>query len=429
MRTATVTNTIESAVASLGNGPLTEAALTKHIFPLFSKVLAQSDIYLANHSLGRPLDQTGEDVAEAFRLWAGKLDEAWDDWLAEREAFRTRIAQLIGAARADCIVPKTAAGQGLRTVLNALPGKPRVLATRGEFDSVDVILKQYAHCGRIEMIWAEPDEQGAFQIDRLIEILGTADDSTQISKSRSGAPPVDLVVISQVMFTTGQIVDGLVRLSNACHAMGARLLVDAYHAVGVIPVNAAAMGADFLIGASYKYLRGGPGAGYLYISPDALASGLHPLDMGWFAKRDFFQFERPDPPLLQPGGDAFLEGTPPVFTWYQARAGQQFTLAMGVERLRAYGLDRLRRLKALLHERGIEARGGDERHGAFLTVRHKDAMRLPEQLKKLGVRADARGETLRLAPDCLTREEEMVRAAEAVAEACALSPHSSQRKA
>lgn len=405
MRTATVTNTIESAVASMGNGPLTEAALAKHIFPLFSEVLAQSDIYLANHSLGRPLNQTTDDVAEAFRLWAGKLDEAWEDWLAEREAFRARIAQLIGAPRADCIVPKTAAGQGLRTVLNALPEKPRVLATRGEFDSVDVILKQYARCGRIETIWVEPDEHGEYAVDDLIETLQT-----------QKIPAVDLVVVSQVMFTTGQIVDGLDRLAKACHKVGARLLVDAYHAVGVIPVDAAAMGADFLIGASYKYLRGGPGAGYLYISPNALTSGLRPLDMGWFAKRDFFQFERPDPPLFQPGGDAFLEGTPPVFTWYQARAGQQFTLAMGVGRLRAYGLDRLRRLKALLHERGIESRGGDERHGAFLTVRHKDAMRLPERLKTLGVRADARGETLRLAPDCLTREEEMVRAADAIVE-------------
>ena len=42
----------------------------------------------------------------------------------------------------------------------------------------------------------------------------------------------DLVVVSQVMFMTGQIVGGLHRLADACHAHGARLLLDSYHAVG-----------------------------------------------------------------------------------------------------------------------------------------------------------------------------------------------------
>ncbi|MGC1782768.1 MAG: aminotransferase class V-fold PLP-dependent enzyme [Acidobacteriaceae bacterium] len=401
MTPLTVTNSISNAVAALGDGPLTESALAQHAFPLFSKVLAHKDVYLANHSLGRPLNQTGDDLAEAFNLWQSKLDGAWEHWLAERENFRARIAQLIGAPRADCIVPKTAAGQGLRTVLNAMPGKPRVLSTRGEFDSLDVILKQYTRCGRIEMLWSEADARGEFDVERLI---------AQLDRS------VDLVVVSQVMFMTGQIVEGLDRLATACHRAGTRLLVDAYHAVGVIPVDVAAMGADFLIGASYKYLRGGPGAGYLYISPEALSAGFQPLDTGWFAKRDFFQFERPDPPVFQAGGDAFLEGTPPVFTWYQARAGQQFVLGVGVERLRAYGLDRLCRLQEYLRECAVEARSGDARHGAFLTVRHPHAMEMPEKLAALGVRVDARGDTLRLAPDCLTRDEEMVRAAKAVAE-------------
>ncbi len=254
-----MTERISSAVAAMGDGELTEAALERHIFPLFSKVLAGEDIYLANHSLGRPLDQTGDDLAEAFELWQSKLDGAWEHWLAEREDFRRRIAQLIGASRPDGIVPKTAAGQGLRTVLNALPGKPRVLSTRGEFDSVDVILKQYAHCGRIEMLWLEAEENGEFSVDRLIERL-TAQPSREA---------VDLVVVAHVMFMTGQVMEGMARLAAACHSVGARLLVDAYHSVGVFPVDVEAMGADFLIGASYKYLRGGPGAGFLYVSPES----------------------------------------------------------------------------------------------------------------------------------------------------------------
>jgi kynureninase len=391
---------IHQAVASLGGAPLCESAIERHIAPLFSRVISPQRIYLANHSIGRPLDAMAEDIAEAAALWYDRLGDAWDAWLEEREAFRTRIAMLIGAPRSDCIVPKTSAGQGLRTVLNALPGKPRVITTRGEFDSVDVVLKQYASLGRIELHWIDADSTGDFSVEPLIEAVGRG---------------ADLVVISQVMFMTGQIIHDLDHLANACHLHGTRLLVDSYHAIGVIPVNAVSLECDFMIGGSYKYLRGGPGACYLYISPSALDSGLRPLDTGWFANSDEFAYERPDRPVLKRGGDAFLESTPPILTWYQARSGQQFTLAIGLERLRAYSLYQLQNLREHLANADVESVvGGDTRHGAFLAIRLASAPQLPTLLQEHGIICDARGEWLRLCPDCLTRDEELRRAASAL---------------
>lgn len=394
---------IESAVAALGDDPLREETIAEHIAPLFSRVLADNKIYLANHSLGRPLNQMAEDVAEATALWYGKLGGAWDEWLAEREAFRGRIARLIGAERADCIVPRASAGQGLRAVLNALPGRPRVVTTRGEFDAVDLILKQHAALGRIEVHWVEPDEQGEFTADALMREVDRG---------------ADLVVVSRAMFMTSQLVGGLEQLADACHARGARLLVDLYHAAGIVPVDVRAMRADFAIGGSYKYLRGGPGAGYLYLSPEVLDSGLRPLDTGWFANAEMFQFQRPDPPVLRPGGDAFLEGTPAVLTWYQARSGAEFVLAMGVARLREYSLCQLRSLRGYLAEAGVTGvTGGDKCHAAFLSIRSPRAMEIPKLLEKEGIVCDARGEWLRLCPDCLTRDEELRRASSALGEA------------
>ena len=209
----------------------------------------------------------------------------------------------------------------------------------------------------------------------------------------------------------GQAVDHLEQLADACHSIGARLLVDSYHAIGVFPVDIAAMRTDFAIGGSYKYLRGGPGSCFLYLSPDILASGLRPLDTGWFARENTFGYERHDPPLLRAGGDAFLESTPPVLTYYQARSGQQFTLAMTVDRLRAYGQRQLSRLKFYLADAGIKAIGGDADHGAFLSVHHTNASNLAQKLAACNVITDARGEWLRLCPDCLTREEELRTAA------------------
>lgn len=398
---------IEHAVAGLGDGPLTEAGIQAHVAPLFARVLERraTAIDLANHSLGRPLDATAADIAEAVSLWQQRLGDAWDAWLGEMRAHRARFARLLGAPRDDCVVPKTSAGQGLRTVLNSYDTVPRVVATGGEFDSVDVILRHYARRGRIALSLIEPREDGRFVANDLL------------AATREGA---DLVIVSQVVFNTGQVLPELPALIAAAHAGGARVLLDVYHSLGVFPVDLAALDVDFAIGGSYKYLRGGPGACFLYLHPRHLDGSLTTLDTGWFAKREPFAYQRPDPPQFAAGGDAFLESTPAILPWYQARAGQVFTLAIGVERLRAYSLLQQQRLVALLRERGVAATGGTEDRGAFLAVRigsdgDDAAVRCAEMSAGRGVITDARGPWLRLCPDVLTTGDELVRAAAVVA--------------
>src|SRR5271169_1444265 len=394
--------TIARAVAALGDGPLSEAGVEAHLAPLFARVLERrkTAIYLANHSLGRPLDATAADVAEAIALWQQQLGDAWDAWLEEMRAYRARLGALLNAPRPDCVVPKTSAGQGLRAVLNTYDGIPRVVATRGEFDSVDLILRQYARRGRIALSWVEPRDDGLFAGDDLRAAM------------RRG---VDLVVVSQVVFNTGQVLPDLAPLIGEAHALGARVLVDVYHSLGVLPVDIGALDADFAIGGSYKYLRGGPGACFLYLHPRHLDGSLSTLDTGWLAKRDPFAYQRPDPPEFAPGGDAFFESTPPILPLYQARAGQVFTLAMGAERLRAYSLRQLQRLAALLQERGIRAEGGTPDRGAFAVIRDAHAEALATVLRERGIHADARGPYLRLCPDALTTDAELIAAAEVIA--------------
>jgi kynureninase len=406
MKSTPAPEAIPTALAALGAGPLDEQRVAAHVAPLFSRVLERRRrvIDLANHSLGRPLDATVVDVAEAITLWETQMGDAWDAWLAEREAYRARLARLCGAPRIDCIVPKTSAGQGLRAILNSYPqGRvPHVVATRGEFDSVDVILRHYARHGRIALSFVEPGANGLFEADDLVSAVQRG---------------VDLVVVSHVMFNTGQVLPALPELVGEAHAGGARVLLDVYHTVGVLPVDLARLDVDFAIGGSYKYLRGGPGACYLYLHPRHLDGSLSTLDVGWFAKEEPFAYERPDPPRFAPGGDAFFESTPPILPLYQARAGQIFTLAIGVERLRAYSLHQQRRLVELLRERGVTAVGGGEDRGAFTVVELPagEATRCADTLAERGIMTDARGPWLRLCPDVLTTDGELVRASEEVA--------------
>jgi kynureninase len=152
------------------------------------------------------------------------------------------------------------------------------------------------------------------------------------------------------------------------HEVGARILLDVYHSLGVFAVDVNALDVDFAVGGSYKYLRGGTGACFLYVHPHHLDGGLRSLDVGWFAKESPFDYQRPDPPRYGSGGDAWLESTPAVLPFYQARAGQLFTLAIGVDRLRDYSRALQRTLVAMLAEYGVRAQGGTEDRGAFVVV-------------------------------------------------------------
>jgi len=218
-----------------------------------------------------------------------------------------------------------------------------------------------------------------------------------------------------VLFQTGQVLPDLPTIVGAAHAAGARVLLDIYHSLGVFPVDVAALDVDFAVGGSYKYLRGGPGACYLYLHPRQLDAGLRTLDVGWFAKASPFHYERPDPPRYAAGGDAWLESTPAVLPLYQSRAGQGFTQAVGVGRLRAHSLQLQRELVSLLAAEGIDAQGGTEDRGAFVVLRHPRAGAIADALAARGIVTDARGEWLRLCPDVLTTRAELEHAARELA--------------
>ena len=397
-----MTDRIVAAVAALGPGELTESVLARHVAPLFArhKLAYGERIYLANHSLGRPLDATADDVREGLDAWYAEQGGAWDAWSAAMTAYRERVAALLGAPRGDYIVPKTSAGQGLRAVLNTYDGVPRVVATRGEFDSLDVILREYARRGRIALTLVDARADGRYDAADVVAAIGAR---------------ADLVVVSEIVFNTGQRLADLPAIVAAAHAAGGRALVDVYHSLGVVESDIAALDADFAVGGGYKYLRGGPGACFLYLHPRHLDGGLRSLDTGWFAKASPFDYARPDPPRYAPGGDGWLESTPAVLPIYQARAGLRFTLAIGVARLRAYSLACQRRLVAALAARGIAAQGGTEDRGAFVVVEDSRAGEWAERLREQGIVTDARGPCLRLCPDILNTEDELVRAAAALA--------------
>jgi kynureninase len=388
----------------LPEGPLTSEVIQMYIFPLFSRERKRTEIYLANHSLGRPLDKMAEDVQLALDAWYQEMDGAWGLWFDLLTRFRELTARSIGLSRADCVIPKSSAGQGLRAVLNAFPGdRPlRVIATSGEFDSLDVILKTYIHHGRIQVTWINPtSKEGQVHKNELDAILST------LTKG------VDLVVVPAVFFTTGQRLMGAERLVAAAHAVGARVMLDVYHAQGVFPLHMEADGFDFMIGGSYKYVRGGPGAGWLAIHPNVVHE-LTTLDTGWFAQREPFAFRRQESVDLAEDGNRWMESTMPILPYVQALAGLELLDEVGVDRVRAYTLELLADWRAAMSAQGLDVfhPADPEAWGGYGLWPRADCAALVPALKAAGLNVDARSGFIRFGPDLLTTQAELQRAGE-----------------
>jgi len=78
------------------------------------------------------------------------------------------------------------------------------------------------------------------------------------------------VMTSSVLFASARIVPGLAEVLAACRAVGAELLVDAYHQMNVVPCDLERDGLDdaFVVGGGYKYCQLGEGNCFLRVPPE-----------------------------------------------------------------------------------------------------------------------------------------------------------------
>jgi selenocysteine lyase/cysteine desulfurase len=90
-----------------------------------------------------------------------------------------------------------------------------------------------------------------------------------------------LVQITHVCYRNGAKIDvpGVVRLA---HERGPLVLLDCFQSVGAVDIDVGALGVDFAVGGTLKYLLGTAGIGFLYVARRHIAA-LTPTVSGWFA--------------------------------------------------------------------------------------------------------------------------------------------------
>jgi selenocysteine lyase/cysteine desulfurase len=281
-------------------------------FPVFRRA-----IYLNSCSLGALSTRSRARVNECLDLWEQLGASAWYEiWWGALAELRARYARLIGApAGSVALQPNISAA--LTAVADALDyrHRPRVVVTSLDFPTV-----AYQWLARradgIEVVVVESPDGIAVPVEAIARAI---DGRTA------------LVATSHVFFTSGAIQD-VRALADAAHRSGALLLVDGYHATGQVPVDVAALDADFYCSGGLKWLLGGSGIAFLYTRPELLPA-LAPRATGWFAHREQFRF---DPRHLELHDDArrLEAGTPAMMSVYAQLGGLDVIEELGPAEIR-----------------------------------------------------------------------------------------------
>ncbi len=356
----------------------------------------ESTLHFISHSLGAMPRGVEEALRRYALAWKSRGIRAWEE---EWFALPTRVGDLLGTivnAEPGSVSMHQNVTDAQALALSAIDFRAprnRLVCTDEDFPSVlylyEGLVRRGAEVVRVRARTGHAIEEA--------DVVAAIDERTAV------------VAISHVLFRTAQVLD-LAPIVARARACGARTLIDAYQSVGTLPVDVRAAGIDLMTGGSVKWLCGGPGAGYLYVSP-RVAAGLEPAITGWMAHARPFDFD-PGPTRRDDGARRFWTGTPAVVAFAAAEPGYAIVARIGVESIRAKSLRQTARMLALADEYGFRVGSPreDARRGGTVVLDVPHAEPVCKALLAADVLLDVRpGVGLRLAPHFYTRDDEIER--------------------
>lgn len=351
---------------------------------------------MVSNSLGAMPRGVPDRLAEYVDAWAERGVRAWaEGWWEMPVTVGDEIAPLIGAGPGEvAMVPTVTLSQvAVLTALEYSPARDGVVMTALDFPSVRYAIDQMAPRLGARVVVVPSDDGITIDVERLCAAI---DGRTR------------LVAISHVLFRSASIMD-VRRICAHAHAVGAVVSLDAYHAVGVIPVDVRAIGCDFYSGGVLKWLCGGPGGCFLWASPEM--SALHaPALTGWQAHARPFAFA--DQMDYAAGAWRWLGGTPVVPALYANVEGPRVLRRVGMEGVRAKSMRQTARLVALADARGyaVSAPRDASARGGTVAFDVPHAAEVARALLARDVVIDYRpGAGIRVAPHFYTSDAEVDR--------------------
>ena len=361
------------------------AARCRHRFPIFER-----QVYINSCSQGALSDA----VRNAYEHYLEDWDEKgapWEYWVERQEAARAAFAGLVNAAPEEVAVT-TSLSAGVSALASGLrfTRRSKVVLTDWEFPTIGQIWHaQEARGARVTHVHAADD--GTLPLEHFDRAI---DDDTLI------------VAITQVCYRNGAMVD-VPAVVELAHERGALVLLDAFQAIGSLPVDVAELGVDFLGAGVLKYLLGSAGLGFFYCRSD-LVEKVWPTQTGWFADENIFAMDHTD---YSPAHTAarFQSGTPPVPSIFAGIAGIGLMQEIGIAETREHVLGLNAHLLEGLDELGAQVvtPRAAEKRGALICVKSRDAKALVIALAAGDIVTSERDDNLRVSAHCYNTLEDV----------------------
>ena len=358
-------------------------------FPILEKTT-----YLVSNSLG-PMPRTvPEKLAEYGRDWGELGVKAWNrGWWEMPVDVGNEIAPLINAGDGEIVMMPnvTIAQTAVFSAIDFPRERDTVVMTELDFPSVRYMYAEMAQRLGARVVVVPSDDGISIDRERL---LAAIDERTR------------LVAVSHVLFRSAYLMDADAICKRA-HEVGALVSLDSFHAVGIVPVDVKRSKVDFLTGGVLKWLCGGPGACFLYISP-VLRDRLKPALTGWQAHARPFAFE--EMMEFTTGAFRWLNGTPVIPALYAAAEGPKILRRAGVPAIREKSIRLTSRLIALADERGfkVNAPRDPAQRGGTVALDVPHGYEVTQHLLSRNILVDYRvGAGIRIAPHFFTKEDEL----------------------
>ncbi|NWF71274.1 MAG: aminotransferase class V-fold PLP-dependent enzyme [Chloroflexi bacterium] len=367
--------------------------------------------YLISNSLGAMPRAVYDRLRAYADTWATLGVRAWGTPLADaptwwelKGAVGDKIAPLLGAPAGSVLLHENAsiANSILFSALDCGDRRRnKVIISDQDFPS-DVYALRAMLPRHMEIVMLRSRDGITLDTDELLEAID--------ARTR-------LVSLSHVLFRSAYILPAQEIVAKA-QQVGAQVLLNGYHSVGVMPVDVQAMQVDFYVGGTLKWLCGGPGGVFMYVRPDLLPT-LRPKITGWFAQQQPFAFDV-ESAALREDRYRLANGTPAIAALYAIQPGVEIISAVGVEAIRAKSLRQTGLILALADKAGYEVRSprAAQERGGTVTVRPPQAYEVSRELLARGFVIDYReGAGIRIAPHFYNHDgeiEQVMAAVEAI---------------
>ena len=195
--------------------------------------------------------------------------ERWEDWLADIVKLRKLFAKLIGARDNEVgVVPS--ASLGLVELASSLDlSKKKVVVSDLNFPSNILLWQRMRESGLLKKVVVLRGRNGIVPLEAWERAI---DEETAA------------VAVDYVSWLSGYR-ERVREIADLAHRMDAVALVDAFHGVGVFPIDVKRDGVDGLVCGFYKWLCGPHGAACVFLDEKRLDS-MKPAYLGWFGVKD-----------------------------------------------------------------------------------------------------------------------------------------------